>query len=724
LKNTRPELAVEHLLLRLRPLNRALREAVARQRAVAERLAQPGLSELCVTDEQAGVLLEEVEALAGRRAEGNAEEVGPESLTLIDGERDEEGVLRARAESVRVRLPLDELSDLMRLTPFEQTALLACAAPEVDRAYERIYAYVLDDLNRRQPCVELICALAARTHEGRLALRPALSRFGRLRRAGVLRAAGEAATDLRQELRLAPGLFEYLTGAPLDPASCFGDASEVCPAEAYEPPQGVRAEVFERLAEALAARAVTTVGVWGSRHSGKEEFVHALAAAARLPLRRLRDAELRAPGVEAERYVREAVQTAAALGALLWVETDQTEEPASASAFESLAEALSRSRVPTVLTGRSPWRPTLLLEAGGFAEFELQPPDFRARREMWARELPEAGESQLAGLAARFRLSRTEVRAAAGVARTRAEISRNGLPLTAADEIDAACATVTRRRSDHFASAVTPRRTPEDLVLPPETHQQVIEVARFFRASAVVDEQWGFGRMATGGGGLKALFTGGPGTGKTLAAEVIAGLLGLPLLKVDLARVVSKWVGETEKNLDTVFREAEESNSVLFFDEADSLFGRRGEVQRGTDRYANLEVGFLLQRLEDYFGLVVLASNLRDQIDAAFTRRFHVIIHFPPPRPEERRRIWQIAFPASSPLAEEVDFEHLKGLDLSGAGIVSAARTAAMLAVDEGSDLIRMEHIVRAVARQFRREARVLMPASVGPYASMLNETR
>jgi SpoVK/Ycf46/Vps4 family AAA+-type ATPase len=223
---------------------------------------------------------------------------------------------------------------------------------------------------------------------------------------------------------------------------------------------------------------------------------------------------------------------------------------------------------------------------------------------------------------------------------------------------------------------------------------------------------------------LKALFTGGPGTGKTLAAEVIAGLLGLPLLKVDLARVVSKWVGETEKNLDTVFREAEESHSVLFFDEADSLFGKRGEVQRGTDRYANLEVGFLLQRLEEYFGLVILASNLRDHMDAAFTRRFHVIVHFPAPRPLERGRIWRIAFPASAPLDPEIDFERLQTLDLTGAGIVSSARTAAMLASDEGSATIRMTHIVRAVARQFRREARILSPTSMGPYASLLQDTR
>jgi hypothetical protein len=530
---------------------------------------------------------------------------------------------------------------------------------------------------------------------------------------------------LRQELRLASGLFDFLTGTPLDPASFFRDTAEVVVPTSTELPPGVLEETVARAALALVEGTVAVVGVWGPRHCGKEEFVAAVARTARLPLRRLRTRDLAAPTLaEADYAARSAVQTAAALGALLWVETDELDGPELAATGEALADAIASARVPTILTGRHPWRPRALIEGCGFAEFELDAPDFGARKIMWATALPGASEPQLVSLASRFRLSHTEVQAAARVARTRAEMSSNGHVITPLEEIDAACATLTRRRSDHFASAVRPRRTPADLVLIPEVHEQVIEVARFFRASAVVDEEWGFGRMATGGGGLKALFTGGPGTGKTLAAEVIAGLLGLPLLKVDLARVVSKWVGETEKNLDTVFREAEESHSVLFFDEADSLFGKRGEVQRGTDRYANLEVGFLLQRLEDYFGLVILASNLRDQMDAAFTRRFHVIVHFPPPRPQERGRIWRIAFPASAPLDPEIDFERLQSLDLTGAGIVSSARTAAMLASDEGSALINMSHVVRAVARQFRREARILSPTSMGPYASLLQDTR
>jgi SpoVK/Ycf46/Vps4 family AAA+-type ATPase len=202
----------------------------------------------------------------------------------------------------------------------------------------------------------------------------------------------------------------------------------------------------------------------------------------------------------------------------------------------------------------------------------------------------------------------------------------------------------------------------------------------------------------------------------------------MPLLKIDLSRIVSKWVGETEKHLEEAFREAEDSNAVLFFDEADALFGKRGEVRHGVDRYANMEVSYLLQRLEAYAGLVVLASNLRDNIDAAFTRRFQVVLHCPRPVAAERRRIWEIAFPKAAPLEEGMDLDLLSRLDLTGAGIVGAAQTAALMAVESKTEtdgaVITKSHVVRAIARQYRREARLLTSSELGPYAPLLQEAK
>lgn len=701
-------LALAHLALRLRPLHRALHTAVQRQTAAAERLLRPDVSPLCVTQDQVEILLGDVDALPAWSGE---------PALLTGGEELEQERLRLRAGDA---LPLDRLSRHLGLSVFEQEALLLCAAPEIDIAYERIYAYVLDDLNRRFPCVELLASLTAVSLEERLARQRMLSRFGRLRRCGVIEARSEAPTELRQELRLSPAALAFLLAAG-GSERVFGDPDEMEVPASLEAPPGVSRDEVARLGRLVASGQVAAVGLWGPRHAGRDEAILALAKEIGRPLRRLPLDRLAATGTDPEAALRDALTTAAALGAILQVPLDSLAETARERWETPLAHALANSPVPLLLAGRHPWRPAALLEARPYAELELPEPGFPARQGLWAEVFPDLEAERTGDLATRYRLSRGEIHAVERVARTRAHLAGNDQPAPLSEHLDSALRTVTRRRSEEFAAAVKPRNGPGDLVLPPALYRQVLEIASFFRASARVDEDWGFGRRSRGSG-IKALFTGESGTGKTLAAEVVAGELALPLLKVDLARVVSKWVGETEKNLESVFREAEESHSVLFFDEGDALFGKRGEVQHGTDRYANLEVSYLLQKLEDHAGLLILASNLKDQIDNAFTRRFHVALHFPRPAEPERRRIWQIAFPPSAPLDTEADLDTLARLDLTGAGIVSIARTAALLAADAGSAVISMPHLVQATARQYRRETRILAPAELGVWAGLLGE--
>jgi hypothetical protein len=694
-------LARQHLLLKLRPVNRALGRAVERQAAAAARLARPDVTALCVTDEQVAFLLHDVEAL-GNAADGEPVD-GPEPADVA-----EEIELRRRSGD---RLPLDRLVRELGLSAFEEAAILLCAAPEVDRRYERIFAYVLDDLNRRQPCVELVCSIATPDPATSLACRREAGRFGRLRRAGLLLPVGEAPTELRQELRVAPALLHWLVAAEGDPAS-FVDPAEVPVDPSHPIPSGVEGRLVSRLGRDLTDGLVSVAGVFGPRGAGHESCVRALAARAGRPLRRL--------SVESAAALEDGLAAGAALGAIAWLDADPLTEPGNERLRQAVAARLSARRSPLVISGVHPWRPPELLAARTYAELELTPPDSAARRTMWAAALPEASEPLRADLAVRFRMSETEMHAVARVARASARIRGNGVPLPLDGLLDDACITVARKRSDHFATLVRPERGPSDLVLLPDLHRQVMEIARFFRALPHVSEDRRFGRTMTGRSGLKALFSGDSGTGKTLAAEVVAKELGLPLLKIDLARVVSKWVGETERNLETAFREAEESHSILFFDEADALFGKRGEVSHGTDRYANLEVSYLLQRLEDHSGLVILATNLRDHIDEAFIRRFHVMLHFPRPTPEERGRIWRVALPEGAPLEEDVDLAALARLDLTGAGIVGTARTAALMAADEGKESIGMRHLVQAARRQFHREARLLTSSDLGRYANLL----
>jgi hypothetical protein len=266
---------------------------------------------------------------------------------------------------------------------------------------------------------------------------------------------------------------------------------------------------------------------------------------------------------------------------------------------------------------------------------------------------------------------------------------------------------------DHLAVRIRPRRSWSDLVLPTDQTSQLRELAARHRRRDVVHGLWGM--PAVPSRGVVALFAGPSGTGKTLAAEVIAADLGLDLYKVDLAAVVSKWVGETEKNLGKVFDAASAGELLLFFDEADALFGKRSEVSDAHDRYANIEVGYLLQRLEHYDGLVLMATNLQRNIDSAFLRRISVAVDFAAPEEEQRRAIWARAFPDLAPTTG-LDLAFLaRQFRVSGAAIANAARTAAFLAAEEGT-AIGMEHVVRGMKREFQKTGRMRTEAEFAHY--------
>jgi hypothetical protein len=654
----------------------------------------------CITPAQAiGWLARLDEALRTGRLPGERALLTPEEET-------EEWQLRAGS-----LLPLDVIPDEAELEPFEVETLLVCAGVELDPRWGGLIAFIADDATRVRPTIGLLASLTATTLAELPARRRALGRLGRLRRTGLLRAHGESPVELEQELVLGPRVLEALLDLE---RPRFADPLEVSPGDPRLPPDVDPARV-EQLVAKLRDGTLSAVGIWGPRQAGAAEVARALAAGLHTRLRRL--PRLEGPGA-AER-LRQVVADAEALKALLWVESDHI---GSGELSDELGQALAESRGRACLAGERPLRLPPLLSTRGYAELELPRPTYGARQRTWSAALPELPASQVADLAARYRLDRGELDAVARTARTAAALATNGRAPSPAEFVEPVCAQLVRKRSHHFARVIAPRRGSDDLVLAPELHRQVLEVAQAFRAWPRVAEAWGLGRVASSG--LKALFTGEPGTGKTLAAEVIATQVGLPLVKIDLAQIVSKWVGETEKNLESAFREAEDGNAVLFFDEAEALFGKRGDVRHGTDRYANLEVSYLLQRLEEYEGLVILASNLKEEIDDAFTRRFHAVVHFPRPAEPERRRLWRLALPDSVPLEDALDLAPLARLDLTGAGIVAAARTAALHAAQLGAERIGAAHLVFGVARQFQRESRLLTATDLGAYAAHLPRAR
>jgi SpoVK/Ycf46/Vps4 family AAA+-type ATPase len=265
---------------------------------------------------------------------------------------------------------------------------------------------------------------------------------------------------------------------------------------------------------------------------------------------------------------------------------------------------------------------------------------------------------------------------------------------------------------DDLAQRIEPAASWDDLVLPEPQIQTLREVAMHVRQRWKVYESWGFAAKCARGLGISALFAGASGTGKTMAAEVLANELRLDLYRIDLSQAVSKYIGETEKNLRRIFDAAEDGGSILLFDEADALFGKRSEVKDSHDRYANIEVSYLLQRMEAYRGLAILTTNMKTALDPAFQRRIRFVIQFPFPDAAQRARIWQRIFPSTTP-TEKLDTNRLARLNVAGGNIRNIALNAAFLAAD-ASEPVKMGHVLRAARSEYSKLEKPLTESETG----------
>jgi SpoVK/Ycf46/Vps4 family AAA+-type ATPase len=337
---------------------------------------------------------------------------------------------------------------------------------------------------------------------------------------------------------------------------------------------------------------------------------------------------------------------------------------------------------------------------------EVPPPPVGDRREAWERF---ARVDDARDVAAKFRLSVAQIRAAAEVSLATARARGSETPDAA--ELDLGARHASSSRLGELAVQLETSQGWDHLVLPERQLELLRSISAYLRHRDRVLTEWGYELTVSRAQGLKVLFAGDSGTGKTMAAQVLASELGLDLFRVDLATVVSKYIGETEKNLERIFTAAHGSNAILFFDEADALFGKRSEVSDSHDRYANIEVAYLLQRMEAYPGAVILATNFKRNIDDAFVRRLDFVVDFPFPEADDRRRIWRLLLPDAAPRADDIDLDFLATqFKLSGGAIRNCSLAAAFSAADEG-DRIHMRHLVRAVAQEYAKEGRLTLEA-------------
>ena len=326
--------------------------------------------------------------------------------------------------------------------------------------------------------------------------------------------------------------------------------------------------------------------------------------------------------------------------------------------------------------------------------FDVARPTWREQRDTWCQILGPGRDADANALASQFRLGMKEILRIA-------RLSTNGTGTLSRDRLWDSCLAAARPRLDTLAQRIEAKADWDALVIADPERALLQQIAGQVRGRMRVYEDWGFARTMNRGKGLTALFSGESGTGKTMAAEVVANDLRLNLYRIDLSAVVSKYIGETEKNLRRVFDAAEDGGAILFFDEADALFGKRSEVKDSHDRYANIEVNYLLQRMEAYSGLAVLATNMKSALDPAFIRRLRFIVNFAFPGAAERKRIWEKAFPREVP-TERLDFERLARFNLTGASIHSIALNSAYLAAAAGLN-VSMPFILEAARDEFRK---------------------
>jgi ATPase family associated with various cellular activities (AAA) len=649
----------EYLHGRLDRLRIRVRDAVA-QRRVGDPDPEDRFRGLYISDAQADATTDEIEPM-----------IGPVEF-------DDE--LEARADALEQEgedLHLRNVARSFGLTSTETEILVVAAAPDLDPRFERAYGYLHDDVTRRRASVGLAIELCGGSplnpHDRNL-----LAPMSRLVRFGLIVVEETDRPLLSRSLRVPDVVVDHLlTGKGVDPIV------ETLRLTAVTAPE-IDAEVVARalrfrcdliyIRDHLGA-APLAFAVGGVLASGRDALIVDFE---RLP---------NSPDLPA---LALAITRAARLdGAVLVAGPVEALGERDAAAVRAFADA----DMDLILIGSLAWDPMWSRRP----PLQLDPPDI--------------GHDFAVGLP--FRLTPEQ----AAKARASAELHATafGEPVTL-EHLAAGARAQNASGLERLALRISPVAGFDDLVLPEVIVQQLRDIVARVRYRNQVLGDWGMQRSGAKGRGVTALFAGDSGTGKTLAAEVVAGALGLDLYVIDLATVIDKYIGETEKNLDRIFREADRVNGVLLFDEADAIFGKRSEVHDARDRYANVEVAYLLQRMERFDGIAVLTTNLRANLDDAFLRRLDALVDFPTPDEPSRRLLWERHLPPTLPRAASVDVGFLaRSFDLSGGNIRNIAVGAAFLAAANEEPLA-MANLIKATAREYRKLGRLCVEAEFGPY--------
>ena len=593
---------------------------------------------------------------------------------------------------------LELLSNRLGLSLFERNILLLCAAMELDTRIAGLCARAQDDPQKNFPTFALALALFDQASWDALSPERPL-RYWRLIEINQPGAQPLTSSALRADERIV----NYLKGLNYldDRVSCFIAPLEIDPTSAEVAPSqnAVVEDILRHWQREIGAGALPIVQLLGSDPISKQLVAHLAAAKLNRILCRLPVEVLPSATQDLETFTRLWQRESRLLPLAFYLDAEDADATATGRSG-TLNRFLSRTDAFCFLAVRE----ALSRPGREYIAFDVRKPAASEQQSAWAEELTAPESPAL--LAAQFNLNLPGLHRLAGLARMESDSAPESLP----EKIWDTCRHSERPRLDALAQRLEPKMTWDDLVLPRNEIKLLREIAAQVRQRNKVYDDWGFSRKMNRGFGISTLFAGDSGCGKTMAAEVIANELRLNLYRIDLSAVVNKYIGETEKNLRRLFDAAEEGGSILFFDEADALFGKRSEVKDSHDRYANIEINYLLQRLESYRGLAILATNMKSALDTAFVRRLRFIINFPFPGIADRRRLWEKVFlqqdvsrKLPGPPLDTLDYERLARLNLTGGHIHNVALNACFTAASSKSQRVTMPLVLEAARTEFMK---------------------
>ncbi len=715
--------SLEHIRDELARIDLLLRRALVIARTRLAGAQQEEFRGLVISDSEIDSMSQVLDLLGEpwRAADVVHQELGPIDEEIANKRSEIDSRIEATLAAGRA-LHLVTIASALELSQAEIDLLLLALAPELEPRYETLYAYLQNDVTRKRPSVDLCLNVICRSANEKVFARRFFADHAALVRFAVVDLFEEPydrqPTLLRRFLRARDSVVRMLLDQP-SPIPELGSWLDPDGNAAHDVAATTR-EQLRNLGASIAAASTKRGAVYlsGTRQD-------ALLAAARLLGHELGHPLLR---VDLSQLEEEPRQRAAALArdtllhdVLLVVTASESskDEPhgrRDRAAYAALRDLVALARPPVIIAA-PPSAAGDLPESIHLWRVEVSPADYDTRTHAWRTALEEMHiDADPLRLADMFRFGGERVRQTAALAHSIAVVRDPSDPRTAMTDVLDAGRALTAPDLSRLAIRIVPRYTWDDLVLPDEKMRQLRGIASRIQQRRMVHRDWGFGRKLARGKGVSVLFSGPSGTGKTMAAEVLAHDLG-DLYQVDLSSVVSKYIGETEKNLERIFNEAELSNQLLLFDEADAIFGKRTEVKDAHDRYANIEVDYLLQRMEQYSGPVVLATNFQKNLDDAFLRRLSEIVEFPFPDEVARERIWRGHFPAEAPREDDIDYAFLaKQFNLTGGNIRNIVVNAAFLAAQEGS-AIGMRHLIGALRGEFQKQGKLVLKTELGTYA-------